>query len=251
MKYSSSSLTRPCWSWAPGMAMAMALAVTPVQAADDHPAQAVVRDVTQTLVASRDLLASGVPDGRWCAAWRAGVDPHIDFDRMTRQVLAASWTDTALPDRERTAAILRRHLMNTYVSVLNGGAEIGVAYLKTQVREGQGRVTVRTKVDTAAGYPMSINFAMYAQGEAWRMYDVIADGVGLVGLYRAVFAAEGRDRGLAALLDRMEGAGSAGRGPAQGCAAQAQLLSLTFASGFSPPVRQPRAALPMGRRPFG
>jgi ABC-type transport system involved in resistance to organic solvents, auxiliary component len=61
-------------------------------------------------------------------------------------------------------------------------------------------VTVRTEVRPKTGQPIQINYSMQLKENAWKVYDVIVDGVSLVTNYRSTFASQIRSSGMDAVI---------------------------------------------------
>ena len=64
--------------------------------------------------------------------------------------------------------------------------------------------TVRTEVLRDDGTPVPVNYRLRATPDGWKAWDVTIEGVSYVKNFRTDFAAEINDRGLEAVIERLE-----------------------------------------------
>jgi len=189
------------------VALALACSVPRALAglAFDHPAQELVY-VTTTNVFSAMESDPGLKteEKRLISLVETVITPHFDFDLMSRRVLGKHWREANEAQRQAFVGVFREFLIYTYAHALADYAGQKVSYLPSRLRQDQGQVMVRTAIDAGGTVPISIDYAMYANGDnAWKVYDVTIEGVSLVVTYRASFVNEIRANGIDTLIERL------------------------------------------------
>lgn len=144
----------------------------------------------------------------------AKVLPHFDFERMTRLAVGRPWQDASAPQRESLVSGFRTLLVNTYSTALGSGDKPAD---KVDVKAPQGSgddVVVKTIAYRAGKQPVAVDYRLAKAGGAWKVYDVLVEGVSLVQTYRSTFSAEIARSGVDGLIKVLEQRnGAAGHQP--------------------------------------
>ena len=129
------------------------------------------------------------------------VLPHFDFRKMAQLVLGVSWRQANEDQRARFANEFRDLLVRTYATVLLKYNNEEVVYLPYKPSPGEKTTTVKVEVKLGGGAPpVPIHYDFYLTDTAWKVYDVVIDGVSLVTNYRATYADRIKNEGLDALI---------------------------------------------------
>lgn len=131
------------------------------------------------------------------------VLPHFDFEAMSRSVLGKHWRRADAAQQKRFVKEFRDLLVRTYATALLEYEDEKVDFLPLSRQPTDTDVTVRTEIQQPGGLPIPINYRMEKQAGGWKVYDVLIDGVSLVGNYRVSFGNEIRSSGLPKLLETM------------------------------------------------
>lgn len=132
------------------------------------------------------------------------VLPHFDFELMSRLVLARHWR-TATPEQQRQFVdAFRQLLIRTYGTSLSQYSGQQVDFLPSPADPDPKRATVRTQVRQPDGPPIPITYQLRQTGDTWKVFDVVIEGLSLVQNYRTSFASEIQQRGLDALIARIQ-----------------------------------------------
>jgi phospholipid transport system substrate-binding protein len=75
---------------------------------------------------------------------------------------------------------------------------------------GDTTATVRTEVKRESGAKIPVNFSLRKTADGWKAWDVVIDGISYVKSFRADFSSEIQQRGLDAVITRLEAEGSVG-----------------------------------------
>lgn len=131
------------------------------------------------------------------------VLPHFDFELMSRLVLARGWREASAEQRQRFVQEFRQLLIRTYGTSLSHYSDQKVEYLPSQADPDPKRATVRTQIRQSDGPPVPVVYQLRETKSGWKVFDVVIEGISLVQNYRTSFAAEIRQSGLDALIDRI------------------------------------------------
>lgn len=128
------------------------------------------------------------------------VLPLFDFAHMTRSAVARNWR-LASPEQQSTlTAEFRTLLVRTYTSVLSSYSDQVIEFKPLRAAAGSTEVTVKSEMKQSGRQPMAIDYDMQKTGAGWKVDDIKIAGVSLVTTYRADFADEVRNGGVAGLI---------------------------------------------------
>ncbi|PLY14825.1 MAG: toluene tolerance protein [Sedimenticola sp.] len=115
------------------------------------------------------------------------VLPRFDFARMSRLVLGKHWRQASGQEQHEFVEEFRELLVRTYASALLNYSGQEIKYLPARLVEGATEVTVNTEVSEKGAPAVPINYNLYLDGNSWKVFDVVIDGVSLVSNYRSSF----------------------------------------------------------------
>ncbi|CAK0768508.1 phospholipid transport system substrate-binding protein [Gammaproteobacteria bacterium] len=128
--------------------------------------------------------------------------PHFDFERMSRWVLGRYWNDATPVQQAHFVEQFRNLLVRTYGVALLDYTDEKIQFLPSRGDPARGESTVRINI-RHRGNVISIDSNLYLKDTAWKVYDVIINGVSLVANYRNSFATEIRNNGMDGLINRL------------------------------------------------
>lgn len=134
---------------------------------------------------------------------REMVDGIFDFPAMARASLSANWNKATPEEREEYVDLFSELLFDTYLKRIK--ESIGEAKIKLEgvARNKEGdKAIVKTKVDNGKEVA-AIQYRMKNVSNAWRVYDVVVENVGLVSNYRSEFSSIIRKDKMAGLLEKL------------------------------------------------
>ncbi|WP_455208057.1 MlaC/ttg2D family ABC transporter substrate-binding protein [Kaarinaea lacus] len=174
----------------------------------DHPALKLVRDTT-VLIKKRvkeEDEAIKANQERLYDLVNEIVLPHFDFEKMSNWVLGKNWRTANKEQQQRFTEEFSRLLVRTYSRAIYDNIDQQINFLPMRGEPAEDKVTVRTEVPQAAGFPIPIDYKMYKKENEWKVYDVVIDAISLVANYRTSFNQEikksGIDSLIASLADR-------------------------------------------------
>ena len=179
----------------------LALGSNPIQAAVTPP-QDVVQDTSARMLDAlrKNRTALDREPGRLYDLVDQIVLPNFDFELMSRWVLGRAWKQATPEQRRQFTEEFRTLLVRTYAKALLEYSNEAIRVLPQSEPADGDEVTIKTEVRPKTGQPVQINYSMHLGNDAWKVYDVIVDGVSLVTNYRGTFASQIRDSGMDAVI---------------------------------------------------
>ena len=175
----------------------------PALAQELAPEQLVQKITTDVLAAlkSDKQLASGDKDKAVKLA-EEKVLPYIDFEYATRLAVGRSWRQASPEQQKKLVNEFRNMLVRTYSNSISAyeGQTLKVLPSRGKGDNSADESTVRTQFVRAGGQPLPIDFQMHKAGSAWKVYDIVVEGVSLVLTYRSEFDAIVKQQGIDGLI---------------------------------------------------
>lgn len=119
------------------------------------------------------------------AALRGVMENAIDFPEAARRALAAHWRMRSEAEREEFIGIFKDLVTYSYIRLMEPYAGETVQIVGESPTNGTA--TVLTRIQRRQGEPVPIDYRMHVRGTRWLIYDVLVEGVSLVGNYRVQF----------------------------------------------------------------
>lgn len=128
------------------------------------------------------------------------VGERFDYQEMSRRSLGAPWNNLSDKEKDEFVSLFQTLLVNTYADKVESYSGEGVQYVNE--RREKEYAEVRTKVLTGKT-EIPLDYRLLNKGSAWRVYDVVVDGVSLVNNYRGQFSKILRTSSYADLVDQL------------------------------------------------
>jgi phospholipid transport system substrate-binding protein len=131
--------------------------------------------------------------------------PHFDIEYASQLVLAQHWRDASPDQRKRFIDAFYKALLHTYGNALTDFTADRLKKLPFRGDATANRATVRTEVTRSSGAVVPVDYVMRKTdtGE-WKAFDVVIEGISYVRNYRTDLGAEADQRGLDAVILRLE-----------------------------------------------
>ena len=138
--------------------------------------------------------------------------PHFDTEYAARMVLARHWTTATAEQRKRFVDAFYHSLLSNY-----GGALVDFTGDRLKVLPFTGdpaaaNASIRTQVRKGDGGIVAVNYSLRKTPQGWKAWDVIIEGISYVKSFRDDFGAEIDQKGLDALIVRLEQKAGTGSG---------------------------------------
>ena len=173
------------------------------QMAPDALVKSVTDEVLDIIRKDKDIKAGSTK--RAIELVEQKVLPHFNFARMTALAAGKDWRQ-ATPEQQKVLTVeFRDLLVRTYSNALIAYKNETVDYRPFKIQPGETDVTVRTQIHQAgARQPITLDYSLEKNGNAWKVYDVVVAGVSLVTNYRSSFATEIRNGGIDGLIKTLK-----------------------------------------------
>ena len=178
------------------------LAAPLAHAADEEPKQVVEQITGQVIKVLSDKSASTESKR---ASVQKIVYEWVDFDTMSKLVLAKNWAQLSDAQKEEFVEQFRQHLSNTYGKNVDSYRDEKVNILEAR-DEARGDVTVKTAIDRGGANDILVDYRLRKVSGQWKIIDVVIERVSLVSNFRSQFqeviAQGGVDRLLSMLKEK-------------------------------------------------
>jgi phospholipid transport system substrate-binding protein len=185
------------------LVMSLSIVLAAPVYAEEHPAQKLVTETSQKIMARLEKEESVVraESDRLYQIVDEMVLPHFDFKAMSSWVLGKYWRKASDAQKERFSKEFQMLLVRTYSNALLEAIGKKITYLPLKGNKADAdEVTVRTEVEQKGGFPIPIDYKMHLKNGEWKVYDVVIDNISLVANYRTTFAKQIKDEGLDKLI---------------------------------------------------
>jgi phospholipid transport system substrate-binding protein len=199
-------VVRRCVSFARSLLIASVLAITSPVLAEDGPGVAAVRRANDSVA----ILLEKKPEPGSDAEKRVAKEistqlaSFLDINELGQRALANHWKTLNAAQRKEYLTLLRELVEGNYIKAMRSNVRYEVRYLKEEEKDGARWVFTELQLERN-GRPetMSVDYALRKEGESWRAFDLVTDGVGMVENYRAQFNKIIAKEGVGGLLERM------------------------------------------------
>lgn len=109
----------------------------------------------------------------------------FDWAETAKRALGRHWQGRTVPQREEFSALFADLVERSYVAKIEGYSGERIIFAGDTLDGDQA--TVRTKLLTKSSAEIPIDYRLQREGDRWRAYDVLIEGVSLVANYRSQF----------------------------------------------------------------
>lgn len=214
MSRTASALTRMIYrAWFVTLLLA-GPALAADSAAQLGPYELVTKVAQDTL---RDLSANRGSYEKDRKQIRALVDknmlPYFDTAYAAQLVLAKHWRTANEEQRKRFVEAFYQSMLQNYGEALLDFTPDRLKILPFQGKPEDTTATVRSEVRRDNGTRVPVNYSLRKTADGWKAYDVQIEGVSYVKSFRTDFGSEIDQKGLEAVIKRLEEQVASGTAP--------------------------------------
>jgi phospholipid transport system substrate-binding protein len=200
-----------CAGW-PAFALIAALAVSAVgqralAAEEDEPLQFIRTSVDEVMEV---VYSHDAEKGPLSERLKPLLAKHFDLAGITRRAVGRPWLKFTPQQQEEAVDLFSSMVLRTYADRFEPKSRPTIDFGRA-LKLADLRWELPSKL-TYEGNSYSVSYRLMKGGEGWRVYDMIIEGVSMVGNYREQFASiirsGGADALLGALRENVEQAGS-------------------------------------------
>jgi phospholipid transport system substrate-binding protein len=130
--------------------------------------------------------------------------PHFDTQYAARLVLGKHWRTATAEQRQKFVDAFYQSLLENYGAALVEFTADRMVVLPFKGDASADRATVRTEVKRSDGTRVPVNYSMRKTEQGWKAWDVTIEGISYVKNFREDFGAEIDQKGLDAVIHRLE-----------------------------------------------
>jgi phospholipid transport system substrate-binding protein len=116
---------------------------------------------------------------------RTVANELFDWQETGRRALGRHWAARSPQERTEFSALFADLIERSYIAKIEAFSGEKILYTAESLEGDQA--TVRTRLVTRTGTEVPIDYRMQQDGDRWRAYDVLIEGVSLVANYRSQF----------------------------------------------------------------
>jgi phospholipid transport system substrate-binding protein len=180
---------------------ALAFNVSAQELAPDQLVQKITDDVLAAIKSDKQLAGGDKQKALKLAEEK--VLPYIDFEQATRLAVGRAWSQASPEQKKKLVTEFRNMLVRTYSNAIEAYQGQTLKVLPARGKQDPEDTVVRTQFVRAGGQPLTIEFHMRQADKAWKVYDIVVEGVSLVMTYRSEFDAVVKQEGLDGLIKRL------------------------------------------------
>ncbi|HSP00900.1 MAG TPA: ABC transporter substrate-binding protein [Thioalkalivibrio sp.] len=131
--------------------------------------------------------------------------PSVDFQGMSRLILARHWRTASPEQRERFVQAFTNTMVRAYAGQLAEHADKRIIVNERRSRVDGERASVATEIVVGQGRPnVPVTYSLRIVDDRWKAYDLTVEGLSLVTNFRTTFNSEIERGGLEDLIQRLE-----------------------------------------------
>ena len=130
--------------------------------------------------------------------------PYFDTAYSAQLVLAKHWRTATPEQRKRFVEAFYQSMLQNYGQALLEFTPDRLKILPYQGNPQDTTATVRSEVRRDNGSRAAVNYSLRKTDSGWKAYDVQIEGVSYVKSFRTDFGAEIQQKGLEAVIQRLE-----------------------------------------------
>jgi phospholipid transport system substrate-binding protein len=185
----------------------------PAAAATTAPTSVDTSGPSQLIESSANILLTGIdknraefrkdPTGLYALVEQTLL-PNFDTPYAAQLVLGTNWRNATPEQRKRFVDAFYQSLLYTYGDAMIDFTGDRLKVFPTKVAPEDTRATVRTEIKRSNGTKVAVNYTLRKTNGQWKAWDVVIDGISYVKSYREDYGAEVQQKGLDAVIQRLE-----------------------------------------------
>ncbi len=135
-------------------------------------------------------------------ALKGAIGLLFDHGEMAKRSMGQNWKEISPLQQKEFTDLFATLLENSYAGKIESYNNEKIVYLK-EVVEGE-YAEVKSRIVTAKRDEFSLEYRLLREGERWKVYDVVIEGVSLVSNYRSQFNKIIKSQGYPELVKRLK-----------------------------------------------
>ena len=129
--------------------------------------------------------------------------PNFDLDRISMLVLGKAWRKINEDQQQKFKVEFKTMLLRTYAVALGKYKDQEIDFKPLRMKPKDNKVTVKSQIIQDGAQPISVDYTLAKKDNAWKVFDIVIEGVSLVTNYRSQFASEIKNNGIDSLISKL------------------------------------------------
>lgn len=132
--------------------------------------------------------------------------PHVDFSEMARWVVGRNaWHAADNTTQDSFVNAFKTFVIKNYTRFLVKFTNEKIQFfpLREDIKN-QKEIRVSSQIIKDAGSPIRMDYRLILQDDAWKVYDIVVEGVSMLEGYQAQFADQVKEGGIPAVIDEIQ-----------------------------------------------
>ena len=138
--------------------------------------------------------------------------PRFDRRYAAQLVLGRNWRSASSEQRDAFIEAYYNNLLRTYADGVLEFDQDRIEILPFRGDESKGRVIVKTEVTLNDGTEVPVDYGLSNRSGAWKVFDVVIEGISYVRNFRAELNSEIQSSSLDAVIERLRSNAEGGAG---------------------------------------
>ncbi len=127
---------------------------------------------------------------------------RFDYRKMSQLSLGKHWKKRSDTEKDEFTDLFGALLEDTYMTKIENYTDEDVVFLKERVQKKKAQVNTKIITDSVE---IPINYRMYRKSEdTWMIYDMVIEGVSMIGNYRSQFGQMLERGSFQSLVDKLK-----------------------------------------------
>ncbi|EDZ64138.1 toluene tolerance protein Ttg2D [beta proteobacterium KB13] len=129
--------------------------------------------------------------------------PNFDLDRISMLVLGKAWRKINEDQQQKFKTEFKTMLLRTYAVALGKYKDQEIDFKPLRMEPTDNKATVKSQIIQDGAQPISVDYTLAKKDNAWKVFDIVIEGVSLVTNYRSQFASEIKNNGIDSLISKL------------------------------------------------
>lgn len=116
------------------------------------------------------------------------IMPHVDIEETSKRILAKNWREMTPTQHQQFVKEFEIQLIRTYAAAFRSYDQQHIVFVGTRPNpQDPKRTEVRSLIKESGQADIPVNYRLLNNGQQWKVYDIIVDGISIVSSYRSQF----------------------------------------------------------------
>lgn len=171
--------------------------------AEDGPLELVQKTADDVLSVLKSDQSLQEDKGKIYQLAEEKILPNFDLDRISMLVLGKAWRKINEDQQKKFKVEFKTMLLRTYAVALGKYKDQEIDFKPLRMEPTDNKVTVKSQIIQDGAQPISVDYTLAKKDDAWKVFDIVIEGVSLVTNYRSQFASEIKNNGIDSLISKL------------------------------------------------